>query len=200
MICFVVWGVQQSCWIHGPLDEFIFLCFWRSQVFGTVFTCEVAWLTGGCIRINEDPCHDDAMIQVLYETYLPNKIRRGLLQYVFPFEAWFCFQKWTSCWHFAFVLMFSKPSFRPKKITVLFAAENKYSHLMAFALVGRLGKEWWVRASAQRIIDRIDQYYLLSGEQVTLRPKLGGGPSFWDDGNGWMGDVRDISAGRKDPN
>ena len=45
---------------------------------------------------------------------------------------------------------------------------------MAFALVGRLGKEWWVRASAQRIIDRIDQYYLLSGEQVTLRPKFWG--------------------------
>ena len=71
---------------------------------------------------------------------------------------------------------------------------------MAFTLVGRLGKEWWVRASAQRIIDRIDQYYLLSGEQVTLRPNFGGGPSFWDDGNGWMGDVRDISAGRMDPN
>jgi len=29
-----------------------------------------------------------------------------------------------------------------------------------------MGKEWWVRASAQRIIDRIDQYYLLSGEQM----------------------------------
>ncbi|CAK9024307.1 unnamed protein product [Durusdinium trenchii] len=29
-----------------------------------------------------------------------------------------------------------------------------------------MAQEWWVRASAERIIDRIDQYFLLSGEQV----------------------------------
>eukprot|EP00435_Cladocopium_sp_Y103_P062743 s74_g24.t1 len=29
-----------------------------------------------------------------------------------------------------------------------------------------MGHEWWVRASHQRIIDRIDQYYLLSADQM----------------------------------
>lgn len=113
----------------------------------------------------------------------------GFYNIIFPFEAWFCFQKWTSCWHFAFVLMFPKPSliFR-KRSPLCLQLKQKYHPIWWLSpWSGRLGKEWWVRASAQRIIDRIDQYYLLSGEQVTLRSNFGGWAVFlgwweWMDG------------------
>ena len=131
---FLLWGVQQSCWIHGPVGEFIFLCFWRSQVFGTVFTCEVAWLMGGCIKINEDPCHDSSFIWILSPKYNQKRVfillffplrrdfvsRNGLLVGILPLFWCFPSRVWSS----------------EKRSPLCLQLKQKYSHLMAFSLVG----------------------------------------------------------------
>lgn len=81
-----------NTWATWRIHFFVFL-----EVPGvwTVFTCEVAWLMGGCIRINEDPCHGSSFTWNLSPKY--NQKRAFHLQYVFPFLEMDCLLAFCLC-------------------------------------------------------------------------------------------------------